>query len=173
MLKLHLYARVAAALGASVLVSGSASAASTSNAGNSEFLGFFESIFDNDSNGGNRAAANFDTSSLEEAVHAVSVLGQPEEGEETQFGEPVWAANDGEGDDRRVTGGGDEGEEPIIIEVVELIEHVDLRTTLECDPSRRVCDGGGDGGGAHPVPEPSAGVLFGLGALLVQRRLRR
>ena len=30
-----------------------------------------------------------------------------------------------------------------------------------------------DGGGTVPVPEPTAAVLFGLGALLVTRSVRR
>ena len=147
MLKLNIHARVAAALGASLLMAGSASAASTSN---SDFLNFFESIFDNDSNGGASAAANLDAD-LQEVIQSVSVLGDPEEGEAYEGEVPA----DG---GRRVVGGDPE----IIVPVV--MPPVDYPV-----PPRR---GGGDGG-AHPVPEPSAGILFGLGALLVQRRLRR
>ena len=171
MLKLHVYARAAVTLGASLLIAGSASAASSGSS--SEFVDFFESIFDNDSNGGRRAAANTSANDLEEIAQSVSVLGIPEEGNEAAFGEPEWAANEEDG--RRVTLDGDGG---IEIEVVELIEAID-RSEFEglalgdCELSPRRCDINGGGGGAHPVPEPSAGVLFGLGALLIRRRLRR
>jgi hypothetical protein len=156
MLKLHLFARVALALGASVFIAGSASAASTSDS-NSEFVDFFESIFDNDSNSSGRAAANLDTGDLHEVIQSVSVLGHPEEGEESQYGDPEWETNN---DGRRVTGEG-EGE----------LELIDLGSG-GCNVSPRRCDMGGGDGGAHPVPEPSAGLLFALGALLVRRRLR-
>ncbi len=172
MLKLHVYARAAVTLGASLLIAGSASAETSGSS--SEFVDFFESMFDNDSNGGRRAAANTSANALEEIAQSVSVLGIPQEGEETEFGEPEWAANEEDG--RRVTLDGDGGG-GIEIEVLELIEAIDrseLEDLGECDPLIRRCGGsGGGGGGANPVPEPSAGVLFGLGALLIQRRLRR
>jgi hypothetical protein len=163
MLKMHLCARVALALGVSAFIAGSASAASTSGS-NSEFLDFFESIFDNDSNGGGGTAANLNTHDLNEVIQSVSVLGEPTEGQESHYGEPTWSTDDG----RRVTDGGDGSETTGYIEVIEPI----YPGTVECTP-RRCETGGGTGGGAHPVPEPSAVLLFGLGALLVRRRLRR
>ncbi len=39
--------------------------------------------------------------------------------------------------------------------------------------TRNGVGGAGSGGGVNPMPEPSAALVFGLGALLVQRRVRK